>query len=93
VKLWRYICIFLILLIKNGVAYNPQLVPEWDFYSYNVLSAKSAGRGLTGISHKDGLTNVLQNPATLSLKKSSQFQLEYGFKNNIGYSGHVNRRV
>jgi hypothetical protein len=59
--------------------------PEWEFYSENLLSTVSAGKGYTGVGSLGDLSSLSINPACISLEEDKRMQIYAGstFKTNI----------
>jgi hypothetical protein len=55
---------------------------QWEFYSTNVLSAVSAGKGNTGVASSGDVGLIYLNPATLNINKKFQVNAGYNLKSD-----------
>ncbi len=60
---------------------DPVINPVWEYYSTNVLSAVSAGKGNTGVSSSGDVGFIYLNPATLNIDKKFQVNVGYNLRN------------
>lgn len=56
--------------------------PQWEYYSTNVLSAVSAGKGNTGVASSGDAGLIYLNPSTLNIGKKVQINICYNLKSN-----------
>jgi hypothetical protein len=77
------LCINSFLCDKISAQYlDPVINPVWEYYSTNVLSAVSAGKGNTGVASSGDVGLIYLNPATLNIDKKFQVNVGYNLKSD-----------
>jgi hypothetical protein len=57
--------------------------PGWEYYSDNMLSTVSAGKGNTGIAGPGDLTALTLNPASININKKYQVYIGASYKTDV----------
>jgi len=78
---------FLILFINSFLCdkisaqyLDPVINPYLEYYSTNILSSISAGKGNTGVASSGDVSLIYLNPATLNISKKVQVNAGYNLK-------------
>ena len=87
-KILLLFLLFICVITKNmqgQIVGDETTNPEWEFYSENLLSTVSAGKGYTGVGSLGDLSLLSINPACIALEENKKFQIYIGstFKTNI----------
>jgi hypothetical protein len=92
-KLNHIIFVFFVLSFKSlelfaqndGPAALPDWLtnPGWEYYSDNMLSTVSAGKGNTGIAGLGDLTTLTLNPASININNKYQVYIGASFKTDV----------
>jgi hypothetical protein len=90
----KFVSLFLVLFLnflsclKISAQYqDPFMSPYWEFYSANVLSSVSAGKGNTGVASSGDVSMIYLNPAVLNIDK--KFQINAGYNLRSGCAGQL----
>jgi hypothetical protein len=59
--------------------------PGWEFYSVNMLSTVSTGKGNTGIAGLGDLTSITLNPASVNINRKYQVFAGSAYKSSVSY--------
>jgi hypothetical protein len=62
---------------------DPYTNPMWEYYSENMLSTISAGKGFSGVASSGDITSICLNPASPVIKNKVQFYIGSTVKSNI----------
>jgi long-subunit fatty acid transport protein len=62
---------------------DPYTNPKWEYYSENMLSAVSAGKGFSGVASSGDITSICLNPASPVIRNKVQFYFGSTAKSNI----------
>lgn len=91
----QLLCVLFIIIsgykITNAQTDGPRAMadwltnPGWEFYSDNMLSAISAGKGYTGVAAPGDVTALTLNPAAINISKKYQVILESSYKSGFHY--------
>ncbi|MFA5404043.1 MAG: hypothetical protein WC358_03830 [Ignavibacteria bacterium] len=62
---------------------DPYTNPMWEYYSDNMLSTVSAGKGFSGVASNGDISSICLNPASPVIKNKMQFYAGSTIKSNI----------
>jgi hypothetical protein len=78
-------CFNSLICLKTSAQYlDPVLSPSPEYYSTNILSSISAGKGNTGVASSGDVCLIYLNPATLNISNRFQVNAGYNLKSESG---------
>ncbi|MFA5404044.1 MAG: hypothetical protein WC358_03835 [Ignavibacteria bacterium] len=93
-----FVLLIILLITKNILAQSdgPRdmtdglINPCWEYYSDNMISSISAGKGYTGVSGLGDLSSLTLNPAAVNIEKKYQIYIGYAYKTDINFTNVFN---